>query len=62
MKFRMFTDAVTKRKVAVNVDRVADIVEVGDGTTDIWFATERLVVNVAEDFDTVLARLNTVAE
>lgn len=62
MKFRIFTDAVTKRKIAVNVDRVVDMVELGDGTTDIWFETKGLIVNVAEDFDTVFARLNTVAE
>ena len=62
MKFRMFTDAVTKRKVAVNNTKVVDIVQQGDGTTDIWFTVEGKVLNVAEDFDTVFSRLNTLAE
>ena len=62
MKFRMFTDAITKRKVAVNIDTVVDIVQMGDGTTDIWFTTKGLILNVAEDFDTVFSRLNTIAE
>ena len=62
MKFRMFTDAVTKRKVAVNVTKVVDIVQMGDGTTDIWFTTKGMILNVAEDFDTVFSRLNTLAE
>lgn len=62
MKFRMFTDAVTKRKVAVNVTKVVDIVQMGDGTTDIWFTTKGMILNVAEDFATVFSRLNTLAE
>ena len=62
MKFRMFTDAVTKRKVAVNITKVVDIVQQGDGTTDIWFTTNGMILNVAEDFDTVFSRLNTLAE
>jgi len=62
MKFRMFTDAVTKRKVAVNVGKIVDIVAVDDGTTDIWFTTKGMVLNVAEDFDTVFSRLNTIAD
>lgn len=62
MKFRMFTDAITKRKVAVNIDSVVDIVEMRDGTTDIWFTTKGMILNVAEDFDTVFSRLNTLAE
>ncbi|MBQ4385627.1 MAG: hypothetical protein II823_06905 [Kiritimatiellae bacterium] len=62
MKFRMFTDAVTKRKVAVNITKVVDIVQQGDGTTDIWFTTKGMILNVAEDFDTVFSRLNTLAE
>ena len=62
MKFRMFTDAITKRKVAVNIDHVVDIVQMGDGTTDIWFTTKGLILNVAEDFATVFSRLNTLAE
>lgn len=62
MKFRMVTDAVTKRKVAVNITKVVDIVQMGDGTTDIWFTTKGMILNVAEDFDTVFSRLNTLAE
>ena len=56
------TDAVTKRKVAVNITKVVDIVQQGDGTTDIWFTTKGMILNVAEDFDTVFSRLNTLAE
>ncbi len=62
MKFRMFTDAVTQRKVAVNVDHVVDIVALGNGTTYIWFDVKGQALNVAEDFDTVFSRLNTIAE
>ena len=62
MKFRMFTDAVTKRKVAVNITKIVDIAQMSDGTTEIWFTTKGMVLYVAEDFDTVFSRLNTLAE
>ena len=62
MYFRMFTDAVTKRKIAVNVAKVVNIVQLGNGTTDIWFTTKGMVLNVAEDFATVFSRLNTIAK
>lgn len=68
MKFRMFTDAVRKGvKIGVNVDRVR-LVQTADaeaGTTEIWMdgrLGDTIVLEVAEDFDTVLARLNTIAE
>lgn len=62
MKFRMFTDAVTQNKVAVNVDHVIDIVALGNGKTYIWFDVKGQALTVAEDFDTVFSRLNTIAE
>lgn len=68
MKFRMFTDAVRKGvKIGVNVDRVR-FVQTADaeaGTTEIWMDGHKgdtIVLEVGEDFDTVLARLNTIAE
>ena len=68
MKFRMFTDAVRKgKKIAVDVDRVR-LIQVADplaGTTEIWLdghSGADDVIEVGEDFDTVLARLNTIAE
>lgn len=68
MKFRMFTDAVRKgKKIAVNVDRVR-LIQVADaeaGTTEIWMdghGGDAIVIEVVEDFDTVLARLNAIAE
>ena len=68
VKFRMFTDAVRKgKKIAVNVDRVW-LIQVADaeaGTTEIWIDGHgggAIVVEAGEDFDTVLARLNTIAE
>lgn len=62
MKFRVFTCAATDKKVAVNVESVLDVRELPNGTTDIWFTTKGRVLNVAEDFDTVVSRLNTIAE
>ena len=68
MKFRMFTDAVRKgKKIAVNIDRVR-FIQVADaeaGTTEIWMdghSGDAIVLEVGEDFDTVLSRLNTIAE
>lgn len=68
MKFRMFTEAVSGRKVAVNVDLVT-LIEVADKeakTTEIWMTSWRngdmCIVEVSEDFDTVFSRLNTIAE
>ena len=67
MKFRMFTDKKTGRKIAVNVDRVNYVMENDDGTVRIW--TRRpysndveVFADVAEDFHTVISRLNTIAE
>ena len=68
MKFRMFTDAMRKgRKIAVNIDRVRLVQEEDhdEGTTAIWLDDHRgdtIVIEVAEDFNTVLSRLNTIAE
>ena len=68
MKFRMFTDAVRKgKKIAVNIDRVR-FIQVADAeawTTEIWMdghSGDVIVLEVGEDFDTVLSRLNTIAE
>jgi len=59
MKFRMFTDAKTRQKVAVNVDQVAWIQECSQGC-EIWIRYQ--VIVVAETYDVVLSRLNTIAE
>lgn len=68
MKFRYFTDATRKGvKIGVNVDRVR-FVQTEDaeaGTTEIWMDGHRgdaIVLEVGEDFGTVLSRLNTIAE
>ena len=68
MKFRMFTDAVRKGvKIGVNVDRVwfVQTADAEAGTTEIWMGGhngDTIVLEVEEDFDTVLARLNTISE
>lgn len=74
MKFRMFTEFELKQKIAVNVDQVRQIIEDKDGGTWIVFIdyqppeildvgeNDPGVVRVAEDFDTVFSRLNTLAE
>ena len=58
MKFVTFTDSVTRRKVSVCVYKINKCVELGDGTTNIWFATKGEVINVLEDHETVTMRLN----
>lgn len=61
MKFRFFTDADNEgRKVAVNVDAVETVSE-NAKCVSIYGPDGYLLVNVREDFDTVLARLNTIA-
>lgn len=60
MKFRMFTDVKSGKRIAVNVDRVIWI-EDCDGCVVIYAGTTECV-EVAEDFDTVFSRLNTIAE
>lgn len=68
MKFRYFTDATRKGvKIGVNVDRVRFIqtADAEAGTTEIWMDGHKgdvIVLEVAEDFDTVFSRLNTIAE
>ena len=60
MKFRMFTDLASGRKIAVNIDSVDKIVEVRDGC-EIWIGFDSYVT-VAENYDVVFSRLNTIAE
>ena len=72
MKFRMFTDWYTGNKIAVNVEIVTGIEALdGEKPGTLIALAERVVdpavrkwssVRVEEDFDTVLARLNTIAE
>lgn len=68
MKFRMFTDKISGRKVAVNVENVIEVDENGDGSSTIWYDRfEGSIVNrgrvlVREDFNTALSRLNMIAE
>ena len=68
MKFRKFTDAVRKGvKIGVNVDRVRFVqtADAESGTTEIWMDGHKgdtIVLEVEEDFNTVLARLNTIAK
>lgn len=68
MKFRYFTDATRNDvKIGVNVDRVRFIqtADAEAGTTEIWMDGhngDAIVLEVAEDFDTVFSRLNTIAE
>lgn len=77
MKFRMFElagGAARGAKIAVNVDEVAFIMDVADGGTAISLKSqvgammgdlehvEKYPLHVAEDFHTVISRLNTVAE
>lgn len=64
MKFRMFTDYITGEKVAINVDRVMRVVEKGQ-LSEITIAADAArdtFVCVAESFDVVFSRLNTVAD
>lgn len=74
MKFRYFTDATRKGvKIGVNVDEVERIEtadadanttyiifkrKIYDGDGELTFSC----IEVAEDFDTVFSRLNTIAE
>lgn len=77
MKFRMFElagGAARGAKVAVNVDEVAFVMEVADGGTAIALKSQvgammgdlehvaKYPLHVADDFHTVISRLNTVAE
>lgn len=62
MKFTMFIDDETGRKIAVNRDSVRVIEDHGDGKTAIWFDEDRdgLMYIVREDFATVHSRLNII--
>lgn len=66
MKFRLFTDANSGKKVAVNVDYVRFIDETAMGTTAIVIRRseeyETGSIEVSEPFDVVFSRLNTIAE
>lgn len=77
MKFRMFElagNAARGAKVAVNVDEVAFVMELADGGTAIALKSQvgammgdlehvaKYPLLVADDFHTVISRLNTVAE
>lgn len=68
MKFRMFTDKVSGLKVAVNVENVIEVDQNDDGSSTIWYdrfegsVIKGQSIEVREDFDTVLSRLNTIAE
>lgn len=59
MKFRMFTDAKSGLKVAVNVDHVTGVEECVNHVV-IYIGDD--CVKVSEDFHTVISRLNTIAE
>ena len=63
MKFIMFTYAASGLKVAVRTDAVGYIDEADreSRTTYISIGKSR-GIEVAEDFDAVFARLNTIAE
>jgi hypothetical protein len=67
MKFRVFTNAVNGRKVAVNIDHVQRIETANEeiGSTYIFVCRNGgvvAVIEVKEDFDVVFSRLNTIAE
>lgn len=73
MQFVMFTDYETGKKIGINRQFVVDFGELENGGTWIILspfvgnAYEVLepnegVVKVKEDFDTVLSRLDTIAE
>ena len=61
MKFRMFTRD-NGVKIAINIDRVIGIVDKGGVTAISLSDNEDEYLTVKEDFDTVLSRLNTIAE
>lgn len=61
MNFRVFTGYVDGEKFAVNVRFVTGVrVEKIGGATILFSTLES--VRVKEDFDTVVSRLNTIAE
>lgn len=61
MNFRVFTAFANGEKLAVNVRFVAGVRVDNNGGTAILLST-RATVCVKEDFDTVVSRLNTIAE
>lgn len=67
MEFVMLTDKLNGRKVAVRVKSVRFIYEGEDGTegpsTEIWFdrsGVDLRLIEVREDFHTVLSRFNVI--
>lgn len=65
MKFRVFMqiceDGVVS-KTAINVDTIAAVWVDVNGRTCLGAKEGGGVIQVAEDFDTVVSRLNTIAE
>lgn len=61
MKFRMFEKYGMREKIAINVDRVSMIVDMGDSCA-ITMDDARNCVRVEESFAVVFSRLNTVAD
>lgn len=73
MKFRMFTDAIRNRKIAINVDRVVRIEPASESAGTTYIILDQMeddgdgdrfhtTIEVAESFDVVFSRLNTIAE
>lgn len=64
MKFRVFTQICScgsTRLIAVNVDRVVEVLHIQNDVNKIYLEGVGFI-RVAEDFDTVVSRLNTIAE
>lgn len=73
MKFRLFTDAIRNRKIAINVDRVVRIEHACESAGTTYIILDQMeddgdgdrfhtTIEVAEPFDIVFSRLNTIAE
>ena len=71
MKFRLFTDAIRNRKIAINVDRVVRIEPACESAGTTYIILDQMeddgdrfhtTIEVAESFDVVFSRLNTIAE
>lgn len=72
MKFRLFTDAIRNRKIAINVDRVVRIEPASESAGTTYIILDQMeddddgrfhtTFEVAESFDVVFSRLNTIAE
>jgi hypothetical protein len=63
MQFRMFTRCGTDEKVAINVDMVRVVSEwYLNGEKRVAICVGSDMIYVEEDFNTVISRLNIVAE